>query len=334
MGMTIRLGASAAALLVAALLVAGCDGAAKTPKSESERTPAPDDTTRLPTGKPTDPRPAHEAGRVALDADLEWSAVQGATSYVVYLGTDPTPDRGEFQGEQAETSFDPEGLKYQTIYYWRVDSKNRIGTITGDAWKFTTELDPSTRPAKAASPMPADDATAVSRTTSLEWLPTPAATSYLVYLGTMRSLGSSELQGEQTGTAFEPDTALLFATTYYWRVDTRNAGGTTTGDVWSFTTEVQPPPKATGPAPVDGATGVGIRDDLEWSPAPGATGYVVYFGTTPTPGTNERRPEQTDTAFDPMLEYDTTYYWRVDTRNDGGTTEGDVWSFTTAMEPQ
>ena len=30
---------------------------------------------------------------------------------------------------------------------------------------------------------------------------------------------------------------MATSTTYYWRVDEKNAGGTTTGDVWSFTTE-------------------------------------------------------------------------------------------------
>ena len=154
-----------------------------------------------------------------------------------------------------------------------------------------------------------------------------------MYFGTNSSPGSKELRGELTVTTFEPDTTLEHATIYYWRVDSRNAGGTTTGDVWSFTTEVPPPPKATGPQPEDGATNVGILQDLSWTAAPGATLYIVYFGTAPSPGNAERRSEQGDTTFDANLSHATTYYWRVDSKNDGGMTTGDVWSFTTVSPP-
>ena len=338
MGITTRYVTSTAAVLVAAMVLMGCEEATETPKAETSPTTAPDgtadDTPRPPMGKPTDPQPPHRATRVAVDTNLEWSSAEGATSYVLFFGTDPTPDRGELIGEQAETSFDPGRLTYDTIYYWRVDSKNEIGTITGDAWTFRTEAIPIPKPGKAASPMPAHNATNVSRTTSLEWSPTPDATSYLVYLGTTPSLGTNELHGEQTGTTLQPDTSLRSDITYYWRVDTKNAGGITTGDVWSFTTEVQPPPKATGPQPEDDATGVGIFVDLSWSPAPGATSYIVYFGTTPLLGAGELQGEQPSTTFDAALRYDATFYWRVDTKNDGGTTTGDVWSFTTAAQNQ
>lgn len=338
MWITTRYGASTAALLLAVLLLmTGCPEASNTKKTAVDPTPTtddPDDNPRPPMGKPTDPKPSHGATRVTLDTNLEWSSAEGATSYVVFFGTDPTPDRDELMGEQAEPSFDPGRLEYDTIYYWRVDSKNKIGTITGDAWRFRTEAIPIPKPAKATSPIPAHNATNVSRSTSLEWSAPPDATSYFVYLGTTPSPDSNELQGELTGTMFHPDTTLQSDTTYYWRVDTKNAGGTSTGDVWSFTTEVKPPPKATGPQPEDGATGVDILHDLSWSAAPGATSYIVYFGTAPSLGNNERQGERISTTFDAELQPDTTYYWRIDSKNDGGTTDGDVWSFTTAVQPQ
>ena len=162
MWMTTRCGAPTAGLLLAVLLLlTGCEEAAKTPSKET----APDDTPRPPAGKPTDPKPAHGATRVTLDTNLEWSSATGSTSYVVYFGTDPTPDGDELIGEQAETSFDPERLEYDTIYYWRVDSKNEIGTITGAVWRFRTEATPIPKPAKATTPIPTHNAADVSRTT-------------------------------------------------------------------------------------------------------------------------------------------------------------------------
>ena len=119
---------------------------------------APDDTPRPPTAKPTNSEPVHGATGVALNATLKWSAAAGATSYQVYFGTDSTPDGGELIGDQAETTFDPE-LEYDTIYFWRIDSKNEVGTITGDVWKFRTRATPVPKPAKATSPRPAHETT-------------------------------------------------------------------------------------------------------------------------------------------------------------------------------
>jgi len=48
--------------------------------------------------------------------------------------------------------------------------------------------------------------------------------------------------GNQTATIFYPGT-MTISTTYYWRIDEVGPyGGTTTGTVWSFTTELGPPP--------------------------------------------------------------------------------------------
>ena len=75
-------------------------------------------------------------------------------------------------------------------------------------------------------------------------------------------------------------------TTYYWRIDEVNAGGTTTGVVWSFTTEAggTPPAPATNPTPADSATDVAVNTDLSWTAGSGATSHDVYFGQS-SPGT-------------------------------------------------
>ena len=95
----------------------------------------------------------------------------------------------------------------------------------------------------------------------------------------------------------------------------------------SETMTPSPPGKATGPSPADSATGVSITADLSWTAGSGATSLDVYFGTS-SPGTFQGN--QAGTTFDPgTLSNNTTYYWRIDEKNDGGTTTGDVWSFTT-----
>ncbi len=79
----------------------------------------------------------------------------------------------------------------------------------------------------------------MSRTADLSWTGGAGATSYDVYFGTMT--GPDTFKGNQTTTTFEPGT-MPGSTSYYWRIDSVNDWGKTFGKVWSFTTEVPPPP--------------------------------------------------------------------------------------------
>lgn len=90
-------------------------------------------------------------------------------------------------------------------------------------------------PVKASTPAPANNATGVSQATGLFWANGGRATNYAVYFGTDSTPDSSELQGAQGLLSFSPP-PLSANTQYWWRIDARNGTGTTTGDVWTFTT--------------------------------------------------------------------------------------------------
>ena len=86
------------------------------------------------------------------------------------------------------------------------------------------------------SPSPQDGATAVTTAPLLTWAAASGADSYAVHFGSSATLGSGDLQATQAATSWSPGT-LPAGTTWYWRVDSIGAGGTTTGETWSFTTE-------------------------------------------------------------------------------------------------
>ncbi|MHC4084613.1 MAG: right-handed parallel beta-helix repeat-containing protein [Planctomycetota bacterium] len=89
--------------------------------------------------------------------------------------------------------------------------------------------------------------------------------------------------------------------------------------------------KANNPNPPDGATNVSIITYLSWTAGYNAISHDVYFGTTSSP------PfvcNQTATTFDPeTIDYDMTYFWRINEVNNSGTTKGQLWSFTTPGPP-
>jgi hypothetical protein len=102
----------------------------------------------------------------------------------------------------------------------------------------THPLDYGSAPSQAANPQPVDAQTWASRTPTLAWNST-AATSFDVYFGESQSLvaagDASVFMGNQAGASYAPGT-LDPNRTYYWRIDAKNAAGTTEGEVWSFKT--------------------------------------------------------------------------------------------------
>jgi regulation of enolase protein 1 (concanavalin A-like superfamily) len=87
-------------------------------------------------------------------------------------------------------------------------------------------------PGQASNPSPANGATSVGVTTDLSWTAGSGATSHDVYFGTA---ASPPFIQNQTGTTYDTGT-MANSTTYRWKIDEKNASGTTTGVVWSFTT--------------------------------------------------------------------------------------------------
>ena len=226
-----------------------------------------------------------------------------------------------------------QGLQPGTQYLWSVVVSDGQALSIGPTWSFTTAC---AMPAKVAAPSPANGATNLVDT-ELNWGTASGATSYDVYFSTSPTPGSAQYLGNTGGTGWDLLGSLPSgAATYYWRVDTKNACGTTTGDVWSFTTAASCTlaAKASSPSPSNGAIGVSTSANLNWANASGASSYDVYFGTDSTPDSGELLDNTASSSWAlGTLSENTTYYWRVDTKNACGTTTGDVWSFTTSVAP-
>ncbi len=182
-------------------------------------------------GVAANPAPSHGATAVSVDADLAWSAGNGASSHDVYFGTNPSPGAAEFQGNKAGIGFDPGPMANSTTYYWRIDEVNLVGTTTGTVWSFTSE-GPPVPPGSASAPAPSNGALEVGRSKNLSWAAGIGATSHDVYFGTS---SPPPFAGNQPGTSFDPGQMDRYRT-YYWRIDEVNTHGTTSGAVWSFTT--------------------------------------------------------------------------------------------------
>ncbi|MBI5058250.1 trypsin-like peptidase domain-containing protein [candidate division KSB1 bacterium] len=269
--------------------------------------------------------PAPESGNtgVLLTTNLAWTAGTCAQSHDVYFGhTNPPP----LVGNQSGDEYDPPGnLWYASQYYWRIDEVNSTGTTPGPLWTFTTVFPPL--PPQAAQPDPADQATAVPVNVVVSWSAGAGYTeTFDVYFGTTNPpplvLTNTPIQ------SYDPPGELPFFTSHFWRIDSRNASGVTPGTVWRFTTWREPPEAASNPSPVNGALEVPVTTLLSWTVGARTTYNWLYLGTTNPPPfvSTPYNPN-----YDPILNYGTAYYWRIDEVNSGGTTPGPLWTFTTAV---
>lgn len=94
------------------------------------------------------------------------------------------------------------------------------------------------------------------------------------------------------------------------------------------------PDKAVNPTPSNNRQDIPVDQNISWSNGGGANSYDVYFGVSPTLGGGDFQENQVATSFTPgAMEYNQTYYWRIDSVNAYGTTTGDVWSFSTEQPP-
>jgi hypothetical protein len=185
-------------------------------------------------GEATNPDPADGATAVALDVVLSWTPGGTAASHDVYFGTSDIP---ELVGNQAETSYAPEGLEPGTTYYWQVDAIEADGTRhIGDVWSFTTIT------LTAYDPNPADGATGVATDVQLSWTPGLDAKLHAVYFGDDLDTVTNAVGAPPMPFTTHDPGPLEQGKTYYWRVDEVNPPITTTGEIWSFTT-VEPEPE-------------------------------------------------------------------------------------------
>jgi hypothetical protein len=279
--------------------------------------------------------------------NLSWSPGGFAVSHDVYLGDnfDEVNDGVEstFQGNQAATfivagfpgfAFQ-DGLVPGTTYYWRIDEVNDAEPNSpwkGSVWSF------SIPPKTAYNPDPAEGAELVDLNANLNWTGGFGSKLHTVYFGDNFDDVNNAAGGLPQGVTTYTPGPLKSGKTYYWRVDEFDVFETYKGDVWSFTTEGA----VVSLKPANGAVDVKHTQILTFSPGDYAASHEVYFGTDKevVRNANTGSPEYKGTrdlgseSYDPgKLEWDSTYYWRIDEVNNVNPDSpwaGPVWSFTTA----
>ena len=197
-----------------------------------------------------------------------------------------------------------------------------------------------TPPAAPVLVSPADGATGQPLSVTFGWQPSLEAATYRVQVSTSSSFTSTVFNDSTvTGTSVTV-TGLSGGTTYYWRVNAKNAGGTSAySTTWSFTTSaaVTAPTVSTSAATNVTATSAALNGTVN----PNGSSTTAYFewGTSSTLSSSSTTTSQSIgsstsavsvTASLTGLSPSTTYYYRAVGQNSAGTQRASILSFTTS----
>jgi fibronectin type 3 domain-containing protein len=237
------------------------------------------------------------------EIDLTWTAVTGATGYVVLRST---TSGGPYSvvGSPTSTSFANTGLSAATTYYFVLEAT--AGSVTS---AFSSQASATTIPpaptgltASVASPSEID----------LSWTAVPGATGYVILRSTSAS-GPFTSVGTSTTPSFA-NTGLTSNTTYYYEVEATDAGGNSANSsVVSATTTLSAP---------TGLTATGKEENiinLKWNAVTGATSYVILRSSN-SGGPYSTLATVTTTSYaDSPEPEDVNIYFIVEAVNAGGT---------------
>ncbi|WP_162097766.1 LamG-like jellyroll fold domain-containing protein, partial [Gillisia marina] len=181
--------------------------------------------------------PSNDAIEVSVNPTLSWTPLNGADTYEIQVATDMNfVNKIVDLNGLSDISVQVSSLTNNRLYFWRIRGKNNTGTgIWSDTWSFTTI------PLAPVLLSPEDLSINISVTPSLSWNTSTGADTYTLEVAEDSSFNTIiDTQSGLTGTSVIP-VGLSYSTTYYWRVFSVSAGGSSESEIWSFTTVPEAP---------------------------------------------------------------------------------------------
>ncbi len=166
--------------------------------------------------------PADQSINQPINILLRWTASSGAADYLVQVATDSQFTSVIVSDTLTTTTKTVGPLANGTTYFWRVSARNLGGTSAFSARRFTTI------PVTASVPIlliPIDNATNIPSPVGFRWRASNGASTYRFQLSTDSTFSFVILDDSTIVDTVFQTSALVEATTYFWRVSARNVAG-------------------------------------------------------------------------------------------------------------
>ena len=226
---------------------------------------------------------------------VSWEAVEGATSYNVYYGTENDISAATEVTDITATQHEIDNLQPGTTYYTWVKSVTAQGVSNA-----STVMHALTFPA-----VPVLNAPQISgNTIALSWEEVESANRYTVRFGTSDQYANAARITNIRDTSYQI-IGLEFSTTYYiWMEAYNESGGVRMANpVQVMTEDDLLTPKQNAPAG-------GVRKiTVSWEAVEGAESYLVYYSTSASFSSAQQIPDLQGSSYTiESLEPGTTYY--------------------------
>jgi hypothetical protein len=258
--------------------------------------------------------------------------------YDSQLSDDPVWFSIEYSAE-----FGIEYLLPSTGYTFKVKARNSdlIETEFGPETSITTPDGPPIAPTLVS---PENESTDLLNSILFSWNELSNADTYSIQVASSPGFYEYTMVFEESDISdieIQIDN-LLYSTTMYWRVNATNEHGTGSwSSTWSFTTMEGPPAIPALLYPENGATEIPPSTSLAWSLPDNTDGFNLQVSLLSDFSTLVIDSTYSLTSWnDPHYCYisnlsaNTTYYWRVSSWNEHGSSSwSEEWSFTTINAP-
>ena len=251
---------------------------------------------------------------------LSWLPTPAAETYRLQISTSPIFVGASFYDSTvAGSSQLVNGFASGTTYYWRVNAKNTAGTSPFSSRSFTTVVAQPPAPVQTA---PLDASPNDSTIQTLDWSASVRATSYRLQIDTSSVFASTVFDDSTIVASSKTVSGLKIGQTYFWRVNAKNAGGTSAfSKTWRFTVTTVGVLKAPVLiSPLDSALNISTHPTFDWNTSVGADNYTLQVDTSiafASPVYDSATITTTSQSIT-GLTVGKTYFWHVRAKYSGG----------------
>ena len=271
-------------------------------------------------GTPVLAYPSESMANVQLTDSLSWNPAVNADTYTVQVSKTSDFRIKAEQSELSDTTFSPDFLERNTVYFWRVRS---VSSEFTSGWSstgiFTTVFDTPGIPVPSA---PAPMSVNIPDSISFSWDIPELAWSFELQIDSSSAFQTAIIDTSGlTGNTFPVNNLLDRNTTYYWRLRSVNPSDTSAwSDTLSFTTLPEIPEVPALISPADSSIDLSTSLNFTWNASGDST--ISYQFQLAADASFKQKMDTSGVA-DTLLSvsgliHNQTYYWRVKATGPGG----------------